>query len=391
MSLGDWPLLAWVAAAGLFLAPCLSMLCRGTLPAIVFTVTIPGMLGVTGEILSIAAYGSKNGAGVEAFKIAMLSWSMAAVCAVAAVATWVAFIRLEAVDGAGRAIELPLPSDERTARTGIPVLRKRHPIGALVRKELRLQQMTFVVVALYVVAWLALALVQRYALDTPIPLGALTMLYCALLTILIGSLASAEERQFGTWQWQVLLPLPLWKQWAVKAGTVLGMTVLFGVGLPLFLNYISPAGSELPRHVWPEPTFALLALAAASLYVSSLSGSGVKAMVISLPVIAGGAVIVLWAVGSLNPLAARMFAAGWGGATQRLTPDQVAIAQSMVRWTWMAAALGFVTIVLRLALANHRSADRRIVRIIGHGVGVLVTILVGAVIPAVVWAYLMSR
>jgi hypothetical protein len=86
-----------------------------------------------------------------------------------------------------------------------------------------------------------------------------------------------------------------------------------------------------------------------------------------------------------------MFAAGWGGATQRLTPDPVGVAQSMVRWTWMAAALGFVTIVLRLALANHRSADRRIVRIIGHGVGVLVTILVGAVIPALVWAYLVSR
>ena len=105
------------------------MLCRGTLPAIVFTVTIPGMLGVTGEILSIASYGSKNGAGVEAFKIAMLSWSMAAVCAVAAVATRVAFIRLEAVDGAGRAIELPLPSDERTAPTRIPVLRQRHHGG----------------------------------------------------------------------------------------------------------------------------------------------------------------------------------------------------------------------------------------------------------------------
>ena len=39
-----------------------------------------------------------------------------------------------------------------------------------------------------------------------------------MLALLIGSLASAEERQLGTLEWQGLLPMASWKQWAAKVG-----------------------------------------------------------------------------------------------------------------------------------------------------------------------------
>ena len=58
------------------------------------------------------------------------------------------------------------------------------------------------------------------------PLAGVGILYGALLAVLIGSLASAEERQNGTLEWQLLLPMAAWKQWAVKVGTVLVLTAL---------------------------------------------------------------------------------------------------------------------------------------------------------------------
>ena len=54
--------------------------------------------------------------------------------------------------------------------------------------------------------------------------------------ILIGSLASAEERQLGTLEWQTLLPSPAWQQWAVKVGVTFGLALLLGVGLPALLH-----------------------------------------------------------------------------------------------------------------------------------------------------------
>ena len=62
--------------------------------------------------------------------------------------------------------------------------------------------------------------------------GGLTVLYSSVLALLIGSIASAEERQLGTQEWQQLLPMASWKQWALKVGTAIGLSLLLGVALP---------------------------------------------------------------------------------------------------------------------------------------------------------------
>jgi hypothetical protein len=43
-------------------------------------------------------------------------------------------------------------------------------------------------------------------------------------SIVIGSMASAEERQLGVSEWQLLLPMPARLQWIVKAAVTLGLT-----------------------------------------------------------------------------------------------------------------------------------------------------------------------
>jgi hypothetical protein len=394
LTLNEWSVFGWAAASALFLAPCLSLLCRGSLPAIVFTLAIPGVLGAAARPLGVAVFGLHNAADVDTFQIMLLSWTMFAVLAVAGVATWRLFTRLEAIDGHGPDIELPMAfgSDAGTALATAP--RRRHPIWLLTGKELRLQQMTFVVVALFALAWTAAAAVARYAPESVrSPHETLTILYACLLAVLIGSLSSAEERQFGTHQWQILQPVAMWKQWSVKAGVVLGLTILFGIAVPMLLNYLLPLElDERFAKVMLSNGLPILALiAAGSLYISSISASGVRAMVLSLPVLTAGAVAIFTARDLSSRFALSSLTKALGGVKPTLGPDQIATAQSVQAWIWIAIELAFIALLLRFALANHRSAERSIRRIVAHAAGILVFIVVGAALPAAVWAYFVTR
>ncbi len=114
----------------------------------------------------------------------------------------------------------------------------------------------------------------------------LTMLYGGLLAILMGSLASAEERHLGTLEWQTLLPSPAWQQWAVKVGVMFGLALLLGVALPALLGHAIAGAREYPgRGCGGQVVPIMLLLTASSLYLSSLCKSGVGALVLSFPTI----------------------------------------------------------------------------------------------------------
>lgn len=65
------------------------------------------------------------------------------------------FVRLEAIDGAGADVAMPRWL-RRTARVGTG-----RPLWLLAKKELHLQQMTLVIVALYITAWALLSVVKN--------------------------------------------------------------------------------------------------------------------------------------------------------------------------------------------------------------------------------------
>ena len=54
----------------------------------------------------------------------------------------------------------------------------------------------------------------------------LSVFYSGLIALLVGSLACAEERQMGTLDCQVLLPMATWQQWSVKVAVVLGLSMV---------------------------------------------------------------------------------------------------------------------------------------------------------------------
>jgi hypothetical protein len=213
------------------------------------------------------------------------------------------------------------------------------------KKELRLQQMAFVVGGLYLLGWVTLSLLRHLIPGLGPPLGAIAILYGGLLALLIGSLASAEERHVGTIEWQLLLPMATWRQWVVKAGMALALAVTLGIGWPDLLAYLHPSADDFHVNAWSAGL--VIALTVGSLYVSSLCTSGVKALVLSLPgtFLVTGLLVVL----------------SWASQAQAVVPARHAAELSI--WLSLGLALGFLAILLWFGMSNHRSGERGVSRV----------------------------
>lgn len=388
-------LLAAAALSAVCLGPWLSMLCRGTLPSMVFTMAIPGLLALAGEIAGTVQYGFRNHAAVESVRLSVLWWGLSVTCIVTTVAGWRMFMRLEALEG-HQAIQMPRwwgPAGEVPAAPAH--LRTQHPAWLLVGKELRLQQMAFVVVGLYTLAWAILSLLETLAPEFPrVPFPALTLMYLGVLAILIGSLASAEERHLGTLPWQALLPMAAWKQWMVKASTTIGLVMLFGIVLPLVLNWLHPADDNWRLSRWREPLLAVLVLTAGSLYVSSLCTSGVKAMVMSLPLLVGSTMYAATLGTVLWRAANRMFFEPILHASPavRLQWVRADVAlQSSTEAMTIVAGVALTVLLLRFAFVNHRTAERSTRRTVVQGTVLFAALTLAVAIPVAWWVRYIPR
>jgi hypothetical protein len=328
----------FLPVGALLIAPWMSMLCRGSLASIVFTISVTGSMWMVAELLTIAVFGFDSGDIPEAarFMVIVLRCEVAGLCAVAAISTWRMFMRLEVIEGRDAEIQLPRWLRGRTdaMAAGPETARDRHPLWLLVKKELRLQQMSFVVGGLGILEWVTVTAIRQVvpSFAGP-PFGAVTFLVSGMLALLIGSLASAEERQLGTLEWQVLLPVAAWRQWIVKTGIVVGLVMLLAIALPALLMYIGPSEDDIRLNQWFAG--AAVVLAVGSLYVSSLCSSGVRALVISMPATLGVFVLGGWL--------------GGHGAFLgfHASPMPFVVLSSVV-----------LALMLWFGLENHRSAER---------------------------------
>jgi len=355
---------------GLFIAPCFTMLCRNALAGIVFTAAMPAVVMLVSEVTAAMKFGNgpAMAADVIAFKAALLWRGMLAVSAVAAVFSWRLFMRLEAIDGRGQAVRLPWLRAGKPSTATAPQWTHRRPLWLLTKKELRLQQLSFVVSGLYVLGWFGIWSARSLIPDLHMPLHfVLTALNVLAFSVLAGSLASAEERQLGTLEWHALLPMPARAQWGMKVGVVVGVACLLGLAVPMAL--VSVTGSpEIRDEVQPFLSvgigFAVIFLSVMSLYVSSLCASSLQALLWS---VAAGFGFMTFANSwflmgfvrlgvdlGFNPFAPLRWWTGFawavGGRPFMLLMVMNALAVSMYA--------GGVGLLLRFAHANHRSAEQ---------------------------------
>src|SRR5207237_6513615 len=138
------------------------------------------------------------------------------------------------------------------------------------------------------------------------PMRGVGILYFALLPLLTGSLASAQERHFGMLESQAMLPVPRAQQWAVKAGVVFVLAFVLGVLLPWFVF----APPQLSRtSFWPLAASIVL-LTTWSLYVSSWCGSGIIALALLLPASAAAMTLARWIDWAVSALVLSRHSAG---------------------------------------------------------------------------------
>jgi hypothetical protein len=280
--------------AAVAIAPWLTMLCRSPLAGSVFAIGVAGGLHLVslGALIAYVKLAGLPGMPLQVFGDRVLAGLLVGSALVGAICGWRRFMTLEALDG--RAADLTWPrwlrssmvlDEEKLVRP----LRRSSPAWLLVKKELRLQHMSIAVAMINVLIWFsARGFVGSSAESDPV-LDTVIVLYGGLIAIVIGALASAEERHLGTLAWQTLLPVAAWRQFAVKVAVAMTLSLLLAFVLPVAL-----ARGELSFR-WLHAA-GMLVLTIGGLFVSSACRSGLQALTVSAPALFVCAVLFGWSI-----------------------------------------------------------------------------------------------
>jgi hypothetical protein len=366
-------ILAATVLSAVGVAPWMTLLTRSTLAGAVFAGALPIGLWGTANLLGWAVFGDKVYADNPPDTFIWTCYL------VPLIGHWVAapflgyraFVRLQALDGPNAGLRLPrwlarwLPA--KAAVADVP--RRRNVVWELVKKELHLQQMTFLLAGLFCLGWLAAVVLEMIRLKYGNPEAAGTdplgwvFMYLFVVPLLAGALSCAEERQHGTLAWQLIQPLAAWRQWLVKVGVVVGLALVLAVGLPLALLLVSPfpeARREFTGDAIGSSPYVVGACCVA-IYLSSLSQTSVRALLSSLVavVLTGAAVVAV-----VNGFA-RFYrpVVNWDALHQQPFIFMAEILAATGATLLLALLLGF-------ALANFRRLDRGARRVLSQ-VGVL--------------------
>ena len=352
-----------VGLAAVTIAPALTAASQSTVAGVVFTIATAAVVWLAGDIVGAWRFGPGNAAAVDAFRQRVFWPTMFTFCGAGAVATWWMFPRLEALHGRGRELHFPTwaTGHARAAQIG-----RRSPVLLLlIAKELRLQQMTFVVTGLYVVALVVQIIILR--LDPAAWtqwLMPVAVFHALAVAGLAGSLASAEERQFGTWQSQQLLPVAAWQQWLIKVGVTSAVALGLGIGLTWAFSFALPA---LWGGTGPRLAVSLALLVSFALYVSSLSRSGIRAIV-AMVLALGGMAVLSFPVNNLVWRAVRAMVPLWGAEVPRF----LVVKDELI----LVTILSLSAVLLALGHRNHGSADLGVRKVVFQAAGFLLVTLV---------------
>jgi ABC-type transport system involved in multi-copper enzyme maturation permease subunit len=154
-------------------------------------------------------------------------------------ARWL-FLRAQDVAWTGGTVTLPEWKSARRLLTDSGAKRIWRPRAALLVKEFQLHQSQFVLAGALLVLHLGVLAVKKLShIKQNSALELVVEIFWGLwlvLPMLVGAAAVAEERKLGTLEGQLCLPVKRRTQFAIKFSTVLFLSVLFGVVMPLLLE-----------------------------------------------------------------------------------------------------------------------------------------------------------
>ena len=153
-----YPTLYLPLIGGFCVVPYLTMRLRSQIAGVVFTASIPGMTYVLALLGGVIIYGTGT-AAAKALALAVWIPAMWIFAAAGAVLSARSFMRLQDTEGGREELRLPRWF---TVTDASPT---RPPLWMLAKKELRLQQITFAMVAVYALIWTGLTVAGQLNVD----------------------------------------------------------------------------------------------------------------------------------------------------------------------------------------------------------------------------------
>lgn len=385
--------------------PWLTLLTRNVAAALVFSVILPLAILLGAGFLVSA--GTRLGGFPEANGTLLLTGlalgGLAAYCITGLYGAHRRFLRLETPESGGDAIELPeelaAPFRALLARVGRRSRRDnagrlasaRSATWQLVAKELRLQQMNFVLAGGLAVVFLLGAAIARLSGSREaaqyLALGPeLGLLLWAFIPVLIGAVAVAEERRLGVLETQQMLPASRRRQWRVKCGCVyltafaLGVVVPWGCALAVAATIRDQANDALTfeRAVWTLPGLAVSWLAGTTLalFASAQARNLLQAL----------GLLLAWLLGALA------LGAGIGAVARSVRSDLVPPGEAGPELLLGLILIPAIWLVLRrLSYRSYLESQPRPHTSLRQAAAVLVTVAAGTALALVLHARAWER
>ena len=315
---GWWSALVLIPLCAFCGAPYWTLRLRHGIGGMVFAAAAPGcILGFTAlaaEWLFVDVEGVGIGAGIV---LTILY------CAVVYWRGYASFQRLQAVDGPARELSLPAGLEAVFTRPLAKVAsRFRGPFATLLKKEFRLQQISFLVAGLFfLIALAGFCLIKVRPTVAEGIIGGDVLIYVVILPLIAGAICLAEERGWGMAEWHLTLPPSALKQWSAKMLVALPISLGLGLVLPTVMyvggaallgrstiNLSLPPASELPTICaglggW---VLAQLLVTSVAVYAASFSRNTLRAILTAFVILAASVGVFTLAVNGMEDAVDRL-------------------------------------------------------------------------------------
>lgn len=362
------PLVALCAFCG---APYWTLQSGNSTIGAVMAAGAPCTIGAIGALLGLLFRFSKLGIGEEELSLPLVLIYLPLVCRLG----YSKFKSMEALDAPAKELKLPARLEAMLERPLAALsARLTGPVGSLIKKELRLQQVSFIMAGAFCLFALAGVLLDFSYPE--IAAGVCAADYSVLIMVLplvAGAVAVSEERLWGISDWHLTLPPSALKQWTVKSFTALATSLLLGLALPVALMVLWRAKDLFNAYASGEalPPLSIilvcvlgqLALTSAAVYAGSICNSTMWAILSGLGIFVGLPAWSSWMI-------ARSF------------QTQVSLASNSLQFFyWLFAVVGFLGLICLLqwfAYCNFRRRGSSRLRLV-------LQLLALGFFPAVCW------
>jgi hypothetical protein len=314
---GGWIALVLMPLCAFCGAPYWTLLLRQGLGGTVFAVAAPGCVLALANFVA-GEFADSNPSGEYPAVLLLFIY-----CAVVYGLGYARFQRLEALDGPARELSLPGRLEAIVTRPLTRLsARFQGPFAALLRKEFRLQQISFLVAGLFfLIALAGFCLIKVRPTVAEGVIGGGFLIYIVILPLTAGAIAIAEERGWGMAEWHLTLPPSALKQWSAKMLVALPVslglglllpTVMYAAGAALLgrssISLSLPPASELPVICAGLGGWVLgqLLVTSVAVYAASFSRNTLRAILTAFVILAASVGVFTLAVNEMEDVVDRL-------------------------------------------------------------------------------------